>query len=86
MTVWIVVWLALSCPGGWLKGLIPGNLKPLICHSAPAFQLYKDKEKALLKLKEQGAGSSIFMCRESRDNIECLPIPVRWEPVVTGEL
>jgi hypothetical protein len=78
--LWLVAWTALSCPGGVLKGLIPLNLRPLVCDSMPTAQLYATQPEALLRLKEQGPQATLQICGETKGLMRCQPIKVTWSP------
>ena len=81
MQWFLVSWMALSCPGGALKGMIPKTLRPLVCDSIPASKLYASEMEALDKLREQGPTSSLQICHEVKGLMACTPAKVSWEPV-----
>ncbi len=85
MTFWIVTWVALVCPGGMLKGLIPSSLKPIVCDSTPTSQVYQKEILALERLADQGPRTSIQICNQTGDLIKCNQIPIQWEPVLKQE-
>lgn len=83
MTWILVAWLGYSCPGGWLSGLVPLPVRPLVC--APAIELERfdpaQGERARARVLEQGQTARIFRCDPRR----CREIPVRWRAEATFE-
>ena len=81
MTFWIVSWMALSCPGGVLKGLIPTALRPIVCDSTPTSKTYESEQEMLAKLRELGPKATAQACLKSQIAI-CNTVHISWEPVI----
>lgn len=82
MIYYLVAWLAFQCPGGAFKGLIPTNMKPLMCEQVPASALYAAELDAMAELRKHGASASIQICRETKGLMRCEPMVIIWEPVL----
>ncbi len=77
MKIYVALWLATSCPGGWLSGLIPNAVKPLICAQEQAFRLYDPARRKEAEAHVRATpGASLHACRGS----ECRRLS-RWVQV-----
>ena len=80
MSYYLVAWIAFSCPGGLLSGLIPGAARPLVCSREARVELIPRKADAERKVRELGPGaaSRLWWCR----GLKCSDVKVSWESVV----
>lgn len=81
MNYWLVLWIGIQCPGGWFSGLIPGQVKPLICSQQPAFKYTPFRREADRSVLEN-AGARLFWCK----NLMCHEIKIerRLETYIGG--
>lgn len=82
MIIYIVAWLAFSCPGGAFRGLIPKSMRQLVCEQTPATALYSSKPKALDKIRELGPPAKAEVCTNLEQMPRCTPLEIKWEPLI----
>ena len=46
MTLWLVVWVGFSCPGGLLGRFVPAAAKPLVCEQRLEYKITSYREEA----------------------------------------
>lgn len=58
MTLYVVVWLAYSCPGGPLSFLIPQKARPLVCE--PEMRMETTAYQIVAEQKIQDLGPEVY--------------------------
>lgn len=81
MTWYLLTWLAWTCPGGPLGGLVPAPARPLVCRAEPRLELYDPArlERAKARTRELGCSAQLRRCR----GLVCSSNMVSCETVMT---
>jgi hypothetical protein len=79
---YLVSWIALSCPGGMLSGLIPAHARPIVCPGIPASVLFVSEQDAMNALIKHGQGSTLQICNETKGLLRCEPAKLEWLPSI----
>lgn len=82
MILYVVTWIALTCPGGMFKGMIPSNMRPLVCEQGTQFKIHYTLPEALGHIRTEGRDAKLLRCKErSQGVMVCDPVNVKWEPL-----
>ncbi len=81
MSSYLVLWIAFSCPGGLLSGLIPAAARPYSCARAPRAEISPREHDAHRRVRELGPGARLLACK----GIRCSERRVTWEQVAAIE-
>lgn len=74
MTFYLVAFIAYTCPGGWLSGLVPAAARPFVCRQEIRVEAMDRLDRARSKVVEQGQGTTLVECR----GLRCTTMPVTW--------
>lgn len=81
MIYFLVTWIAWTCPGGILGGLVPAPVRPLACRAEPRFELYDParRGRAQARVRELGPGAEMRRCR----GLRCSDNLAQWNTELT---
>ena len=74
MTFWIVATISWACPGGWLSGLVPEALRPLVCKQQAQTEVFDRLSRARDRVRDAGPTSRLTACR----GLRCKDASVIW--------
>lgn len=81
LTWFLVIYFSYTCPGGFLSGLWPAAVKPIVCKATPDYYMISSLELARKKIREKGPGARLLGCR----GLRCVDHDFEWKNVVKFE-
>lgn len=78
MTWYLVAWISWTCPGGFLSGLWPAAVRPMLCQPKPESRVVSGPREARGLV---APGARLYQC----GGLKCRELSVVWSSVVKIE-
>ena len=77
MRLFLVLWVDWACPGGWLAGLVPQAVRPVLCAPRPRVEAFEHRARAEGRIRDLGPSAAPVLVLQQ--GLRLTERPIVWK-------